>query len=411
MTISDPRFDFLAANAATHAILGTGEAIAPTGPLPRNAGAHLVGGSAMFGEWELVGTLPDRHFPTRHLSANGRWLGVEIDDVLNVYDLEGGVRRGFSFPLPRHASLAILPDGDMVAVRTGDEVRLLLPDGEVIGRATVPRSVWHEEMSVSACGRYVRLVRWHANDELVLTVLRVPDLTTLVQRAIGFENRHGDEIVALEGDAIFFDPAGGRFLIEVIEDDSGSLYVVASDATGERAVGWLADFAYDAEDGIERAEFRTDDQVVLLFFRDGSLAEWRYASKEPATVRPQSRLWLKGEYDPSFNAVAYSGDIVVVMAERSLRLLHSGTLRTVGLPTFLEVDALLPNGMTLTRSWRGTTDVRRLRRDGVREGVVIEIDSDDGECLRVWRREGDGWRDVTAGVVWAMPAFDVARYA
>jgi hypothetical protein len=337
--------------------------------------------------------------------------------ALVLHDLRDGLRRGFSFQTSQQAT--IHPSGEMVAVRTAEEVQLLLPDGEVLSRVAFPGKVHHlayEALTFSACGKHLWFAHAPAEGAHYLYLLRVPSLETL-DRAVAPHDpnsyRDSPEAGWRELSA-FVNPVTNRLFLKRTTGDS---YLSVSSLRARR--GKIADLrhlaAEDPEfnsDPIHALTFAPDGERFAGYDRYGAIYEWSWPECRVESSQWDHQLRNSDEDWVNLEAIAYSGSLVLLTLGRQLHVLRSGSLAPVGvLPSWMAGLSLLPNGMPVEVTGEETLEILALRpaRKGV--PVVVELDSEFGTADRVVRRTKSGWQDVTRQVVWVEPNFALAGRA
>src|SRR5207248_621082 len=124
------------------------------------------------------------------LSPDHSWLASERDGTLVLHDLHHGARPGFSFQPPPCRHRTIHPSGEMLGVRTDNEVLILLPDGEVLTRVPFPgkeERLANEALTFSACGKYLWFAHIPAEGAHCLVLMRVPTLQVLERAPVPYD--------------------------------------------------------------------------------------------------------------------------------------------------------------------------------------------------------------------------------
>ncbi len=396
--------DFLLENGDKYAILGSGERVEPGGRgLPEGMGTHLVLGTARKGGVHVIGHVPGgaiRFDPTR------RWLGVDVTgDGLHLFDTANGLRPGFRF----EATGAIHPQGDLVACRHGDEIRLHAPDGHVLHSARFPAKGWPGEwLTFSACGEFLWFACTPPGRPAVLLLLRCPSLELADECPPSPEPGRGywAELVGS------VNPATGHLALRrQAGDDFIDLYFYK--AEGGRIVRLDKHFTGTDEAGIPgecvqcAPVFTADGKRFLLLDSDGFMHSYDFPScgKSGELCETELREEMWGDvpmYEPGT-----AGEHVLVNLDRELFVLRPDDLRHSPLP-LSDRFQVLENGLLV--AWDGEPrEVAEFRLTGRPSPVVAALDSKSARAVSVYCKARSRWRDITAEVGWLETRFPVVR--
>jgi hypothetical protein len=406
--------ELLAAQGDRVVILGSGQRAEPAGALPRDAGVHLVAGKARRGGLRHVAALPGG--PT-FLSPDYRWLGVldENDEtILRLYDTTQEARPGFCFENPTGShDLALHPCGEMVACRAGNELQLLLPDGQVLRSATFPRrkAGWPEEAFLfSPCGNYLWFAYTDPKGVGTLFPLHCPSLEVLdscppthdpanlydsegtwlelIATAspgtghIALRREVGDDFLTLH----FYTPRDDRIHLHAYH-----VYATEDDIPGERAGG---------------AYFSPKGDRFLMHDSDDHLHEFSFPGCRKRATTVGFYLCHPDRDFRNFETFAYSGNFVLADLEGELVVLRSGDLKFSPL-SLGKVHEVLANGMLLLGRQRD----QQLQAFHLEPGVlavVAELDSGTNRVRAVHHRRRGTWSEITAEVGWVELNFELA---
>jgi hypothetical protein len=405
-------FDFLARHGATHVVLGSGDRARLPGPLPRDAGVHRVAGTARLGGFRTLRTLPAG---PALLSPDGRWLGVHCGEAWRLYDLSNGCADGYSFlPFWPRDEVSLHPSGEMVARRTPDQVELWLPDERLLASTPFPprnpRRWGREGLTFSACGDFLWFAAAPADGDHSLTLLRVPSLEVL------------DRIpppAPEQADG----PARWREFLLHVKPDSDHLTVSQSAGDSFRCVTFHTvrrgkivtrrrfvgpdDRGFEGEP-LNQLAFAPDGVRFCGFDLYDLIFEWRWS--DCSVQRAAGVSWFPYGGDSDVAAVAYWKDLLfVALANGGFHVLESGSLRQKRTVRPLGTSELLPNGMLLRRDRAQTMDVAAFERRREDVKAVMELDSESGRVLRVLRKQGSAWVEITGETAWVEPNFDFER--
>jgi hypothetical protein len=388
-----------------HAVrLGSGERIAPGGPLPLDSGMYLVAGKARRGGLRPIASLPaGRTF----LSSDRRWLGIlDAADptALSLHNTTRSGQRGFCFEVPQgHRGLALHPSGEMVACRHGDELQVLLPDCRLLLAASypVPTDGWYDEAFLfSPCGDYLWFAHTPRTRVATLLLLRFPTLEVLDRCPPAHDpgNPYDGEKTWCEVTATASPATNHLALSRQIGDDFLTLdfYSVRRNRIHRhRAHVWATggDIAGERAGG---AYFAADGKRFLVHDSDDWLNEFSFPTCEALARTAGS--FVVHDHDAEIGTFGYSGKHVLIEVQGQLRVLRSGdlvpSLRSLG-----PVREVLESGLVLTEG-EGGLQLQTFHLEPGTLSVVADLDSARNEAIKIHHRRAGDWNDVTVEICW-----------
>jgi hypothetical protein len=412
------QLDFLLENGDRYVILGTGERIRPEGKLSRDAGVCFVAGTARKGGIRIIG----RDLPPGRpvLDPSHRWLGI-VDykkPTLQTFDLTRSLSPAFRFQSPGlKGHVAIHPEGDLVATRERDHIRLHGPDGQLIRSARFPRSGerWaSESFEFSACGGFLWLALTPPDGKAVLLLLRCPSLEVCDSRPPAWEseNPYEQQPDSWTELTTATNPVTGHL---AIRRQAGDDFINLHFYVAKKGKIHLSEEHDPTLMGVIPGEtvwtpvFSPDGKRFLLLDSDGYLHEFSFpACRHLAVVQQGDLRQDRDDYETRITSYGYSDRFALACLGDDLLLLRPGDLAWSphALPGSIEI---LPNGLLLDR-YSNVNDVWQAHHSGHPFPVITALDARTNRVTAIFRKTRSQWKETGEFEVgWVETNFAVAQ--
>ena len=425
-------YDFVAEHGKTHVVLASGQRTQLSGSLPVGEGIHLVAGQATLGGFETYATFlatttrQEYQFDIWRdldLSPNCRWLGIPTDDVtLTFLKLETG-QAGFSFIVEGTASArAIHPDGDWLAYRTPDTVKIVLPDGKLWAERPFPqRDAGYfsggikiadraETLNFSGCGKYLWFTHFGPEGDS-LFLLEVPSLAILdrIDAPFNPDNAYHDGEGAGWGEV--YACVNSKRNTLCLHRQAGSTLLSVTFHSVKRKKLVTHSQQLDIHDGAIDGSLNQ-----IIFSPDGrrfaGVGGWGpvfTGSTQDYTIDESTVPELFGlglEQDRGLvECLGYGPGLIFALTEgRELHILDATSLEWQGVLKPEGPVKLLPNGILL-QPREQTTDLKQFRLASETVPVVFELDAAWGNIHRIVQKQQGKWVDITVSVAITEPNF------